>query len=86
MTESVAMCAVMTPKCFSFGPVGSPVPAVEVKLKDHPEAGYLSSDHPPRGEILIRGESVTKGYFKRDDLNKDPEIFTEDGWFRTVSA
>lgn len=35
------------------------------------------------GEILIRGPSVTKGYYKRDDLNNDRSIFTEDGWFRT---
>lgn len=76
----------MTEKHHSLGPVGSPVPAIEVKLKDHPEAGYLSSNTPPSGEVLIRGNSVTKGYFKRDDLNNDPEIFTEDGWFRTVSG
>jgi len=43
----------------------------------------LSTNNPPQGEIWIRGPSVTKGYYKRDDLNKDPTIFTEDGWFRT---
>ncbi|KAF8523839.1 long-chain-fatty-acid-CoA-ligase [Gautieria morchelliformis] len=83
LTESVAMCSILTPEYFSYGPVGVPVPPIEVKLKDHPEAGYLSANSPPRGEILIRGVSVTKGYFKRDDLNNDPEIFTKDGWFRT---
>jgi long-subunit acyl-CoA synthetase (AMP-forming) len=35
------------------------------------------------GEILIRGPSVTRGYYKRPDLNEDRSIFTEDGWFRT---
>lgn len=35
------------------------------------------------GEILIRGPSVTSGYYKRPDLNSDRSIFTEDGWFRT---
>lgn len=84
LTESVGMCAIMTPQYSSIGPVGVPVPAVEVKLKDHPEAGYLSSNTPPRGEVLIRGASVTKGYYKRDDLNNDPNIFPGDGWFRTV--
>ena len=79
------MCAIVTQQNDGIGTVGSPVPAIEVKLRDHPEAGYLSSNTPPRGELLIRGMSVTKGYYKRDDLNKDPEIFTEDGWFRTVS-
>jgi len=37
----------------------------------------------PQGEILLRGESVTKGYFGREDLNADESIFTKDGWFRT---
>jgi len=31
----------------------------------------------------MRGPSVTAGYYKRPDLNSDPLIFTEDGWFRT---
>lgn len=31
----------------------------------------------------MRGPSVTAGYYKRPDLNSDPSIFTEDGWFRT---
>jgi long-subunit acyl-CoA synthetase (AMP-forming) len=35
------------------------------------------------GEILLRGNSITKGYYKRPDLNNDRSIFTEDGWFRT---
>lgn len=54
---------------------------MEVKLQDYPEAGYLSTNHPPQGEVWLRGGSVTKGYYKRPDLNK--ESFTEDGWFKT---
>ncbi len=46
-----------------------------------PDAGYRSTNKLPQGEIFLRGPSVTKGYFKRDDLNK--ESFTEDGWFKT---
>lgn len=79
------MCAIMHPKSVSYGPVGTPVPAAEIKLLDLAEAGYLTSNNPPQGEVLIRGASVTRGYFKRDDLNNDRTIFTEDGWFRTVS-
>ncbi len=66
-----------------YGSVGTPVPSIEIKLLDSPEAGYLTSEKPQRGEVLIRGPSVTKGYFKRPDLNDDPEIFTKDGWLRT---
>jgi long-subunit acyl-CoA synthetase (AMP-forming) len=32
---------------------------------------------------LVRGNSITSGYYKRPDLNNDRTIFTEDGWFRT---
>ncbi|CAE6411279.1 unnamed protein product, partial [Rhizoctonia solani] len=83
MTESCGMCAILPPEYMSYGPVGVPVPSIEIKLLDHPEAGYLATNDPPQGEILIRGPSVTKGYFKRDDLNNDKEIFAGDGWFRT---
>ena len=77
------MCAILPPEFMQYGSVGTPVPSIEIKLLDSPEAGYLTSEKPQRGEVLIRGPSVTKGYFKRPDLNDDPEIFTKDGWLRT---
>jgi long-chain acyl-CoA synthetase len=66
-----------------YGCVGLPFPSVEIKLLDVPEAGYLAANNPPQGEILVRGSSVTSGYYKRDDLNNDETIFTKDGWLRT---
>ncbi|TFK36168.1 long-chain-fatty-acid-CoA-ligase [Crucibulum laeve] len=91
MTESCGMCAILPPELMRYGTVGLPVPSVEVKLLDVPDAGYfanpvardLPATHPQQGEVCIRGPSVTKGYYKRDDLNSDPTIFTEDGWMRT---
>ncbi|CBQ68344.1 related to long-chain-fatty-acid-CoA ligase [Sporisorium reilianum SRZ2] len=80
LTESCGMTAILHPNFYGFGTVGGCVPAVEVKLRDVPDAGYFSTNNPPQGEVLIRGPSVTKGYFKRDDVNK--ESF-EDGWFLT---
>ncbi|TFK66792.1 acetyl-CoA synthetase-like protein [Pluteus cervinus] len=85
MTETCGMCAILPPECISTGTgsVGLPVPSIEIKLRDVPEAGYSSAHNPPTGEILIRGPSVSKGYFKRPDLNDDENVFTKDGWLRT---
>jgi long-chain acyl-CoA synthetase len=83
MTESCGMCAIMTPEFMQFGSLGPPVPSVEIKLLDVPDAGYLSTNKTPQGEVCLRGPSVIKGYYKRDDLNSDETIFTKDGWFRT---
>lgn len=83
MTESCGMCAVDPPEYFHYGSVGLIMPSVEIKLKDVPEAGYFSKNTPPEGEVLIRGNSVIKEYYKRPDLNNDENIFTKDGWLRT---
>ncbi|KAK4693172.1 hypothetical protein P7C70_g8978, partial [Phenoliferia sp. Uapishka_3] len=81
MTESTAMCCLLPPEFHDYSTVGVPVPSVEIKLVDVEEAGYFSTNKPPQGEVLIRGPSVTKGYYKREDITK--ETFTEDGWLRT---
>jgi acyl-CoA synthetase (AMP-forming)/AMP-acid ligase II len=38
--------------------------SMEVKLVDVPDAGYLSTNKTPQGEIYCRGPSLFKGYFK----------------------
>lgn len=83
MTESCGMCAILPPEMMRFDAVGVPVPSVEVKLLDVPDAGYHSTNTPPQGEVCIRGPSVVSGYYKRPDLNEDETIFTKDGWMRT---
>ena len=83
MTESCGMCAILPPELMRYGAVGLPVPSVDIKFRDVPDAGYLSSNEVQQGEICIRGPSVVKGYYKRDDLNNDESIFTKDGWLRT---
>lgn len=75
------MCAIVTPEYMQYGSVGVPVPSIEIKLVDVPDAGYFGTNSPPQGEIYIRGPSVTKGYFKREDLTK--EAITADGWLMT---
>jgi long-chain acyl-CoA synthetase len=43
-------------------------------LIDWPEGGYLATDSPmPRGEIVIGGPNVTKGYFKNE--TKTNEVY-----------
>lgn len=61
--------------------VGSVTPAVEMKLVAFEEGGYLTSSNPPRGEIWVRGASITKGYFKQDKVTA--ETITADGWLQT---
>ncbi|GAA5813752.1 hypothetical protein MFLAVUS_007239 [Mucor flavus] len=81
MTESCSTSNIMMAYQSGYGQVGSPSPAVEIKLVDVPDANYFSTNETPQGEIWIRGACVTKGYWKRDDLNS--ELFAEGGWLMT---
>eukprot|EP01114_Cavostelium_apophysatum_P016861 TRINITY_DN4886_c0_g1_i1.p1 TRINITY_DN4886_c0_g1~~TRINITY_DN4886_c0_g1_i1.p1 ORF type:complete len:702 (+),score=136.40 TRINITY_DN4886_c0_g1_i1:50-2155(+) len=80
LTESTAATCIQLAEDIRPGTVGPPVPSVELKLVDVPEMKYFSTDNPPRGEICIRGPSVTSGYFKDEQSTKEAFI---DGWFRT---
>jgi long-chain acyl-CoA synthetase len=83
MTETCGMCTILPPDIMQYGCVGLPSPSIEIKFLDVPEVGYHSTNTLPQGEILLRGPSVTGGYYKRDDLNNDEANFTKDGWLRT---
>jgi fatty acid CoA ligase FadD9 len=54
----------------------------DYKLIDVPELGYFTADKPyPRGELLVKSENSTPGYYKRPEVTA--EAFDEDGYYRT---
>lgn len=81
-TENTGCCLIMMPNDKSLGSCGPPQPGHEVRLKDCPELGYLSTDKPwPRGELLSRGQTTFPGYYK--DPEKTKETIDEDGWLHS---
>lgn len=72
LTESMATvsCDRMGER-WTVGSVGRPIDIVDLRISDE-------------GEILLKGPTITKGYYNRADLTR--EAFTEDGFFRTGDA
>ena len=76
LTETTAAACVTSPTNNVIGSVGPPLDGVEITI-DNPE----SQDQPqPVGEILIRGATVMKGYWKRPDATV---AAVKDGWLYT---
>ncbi|MBP7767851.1 MAG: long-chain fatty acid--CoA ligase [Prevotella sp.] len=69
LTESLATVTCDHPgmKC-SIGSVGRLISGLEIKFGD-------------KDEILLKGPTITKGYYKRDELNK--QVFDSEGFFHT---
>ena len=69
LTESLATVSCdHLGKPFTVGSVGHPIDSISVKISDE-------------GEVLLKGPTITKGYYNRDDITR--ESFTEDGYFKT---
>ena len=57
-------------------------PVIDYKLVDVPELGYFRTDKPyPRGELLIKSETSSPGYYKRPEVTA--EVFDADGYYHT---
>lgn len=71
LTETTATVSCEFPGCHRIGSVGKVLPGVELRIGEN-------------SEIQLRGETITKGYYKKEDVTR--QAFTEDGWFRTGDA
>jgi long-chain acyl-CoA synthetase len=60
------------------GSIGTPIEGVEMQVWDDDGNEVAQGEV---GEIVIRGHNIMKGYWNRDDANK--EAITDDGWFRS---
>lgn len=56
---------------YTIGSVGRPIHGIQVRISED-------------GEVLLKGPTITRGYYKRDAANA--AAFTEDGFFRTGDA
>ena len=56
---------------YTVGSVGQPIEGIDIKISEE-------------GEILLKGPTITIGYYNREDLTK--QAFTDDGYFRTGDA
>ena len=69
LTESLAtVSADHKGRPFTVGSVGRPIDGLDIKFGEN-------------DEIMLKGPTITKGYYKRDELNK--AAFDEEGYFRT---
>jgi len=80
LTETMAGSCIALPESMGAN-VGPPLAGVSIRLESVPDMNYDACAEPPRGEILINGDTVYSGYYKRDDLTKD--VLESDGWFHT---
>ena len=82
LTETMASTFCAVPDNIKhFGTVGIPFPSVEYRLEAVPDMNYSPFSDPPRGEVIIRGNSVFAGYF--NDKEKTAEAIDKDGFFHT---
>jgi long-chain acyl-CoA synthetase len=58
-------------KGYTIGSVGRPIEGISIKIGEN-------------DEILLKGPTITKGYYRREQLNQ--QVFDSDGYFHTGDA
>lgn len=84
-TETASCATGMNEDDYNTGHCGGPCLNVLLRLNNWEEGNYRITDLPyPRGEIVIGGVCVAKGYFKQT-TETEGAFFEENGerWFRT---
>ncbi len=72
LTESLATVTCdRKNEAYTVGSVGRPLNGIDIKISE-------------AGEVLLKGLTITRGYFKRDDVNA--VAFDADGYFHTGDA
>ena len=72
LTESLATVSCdHLDKPYTMGSVGRPIDSIDIKISEE-------------GEVLLKGPTITPGYYNRDDLTA--AAFDEEGYFHTGDA
>ena len=85
-TETTSSVICMDFETLDYGNCGSVLAHVLYRLQDWDDGGYSVQDQPnPRGELLIGGDIVTKGYYKNQQFTSDAYFIDDNGiqWYRT---
>ncbi|MCR4627058.1 MAG: AMP-binding protein, partial [Treponema sp.] len=78
MTETAPVVAVRPTACPIFRTIGTAIRGVQVRVVD---MNGMVLGRCKKGVLQVKGGTVMKGYYKRDDLTK--KTITEDGWLDT---
>ncbi|CAH0625642.1 unnamed protein product [Chrysodeixis includens] len=78
LTETSPVVTISPKGLNRYEATGPPLPSTEMRIVDENLKNLGPNE---RGEILVRGPQVMKGY--RDNPEANNEVFVEDCWFRT---